>query len=126
MSTAALLFASILTVAVGAAHSWLGERKLIGPLLSPQRRQGILEQSRFARQVLRFAWHLTTIAWWGIAAMLAALALSPPDPQSRLILAIIAAIFAVTGVVTLAVSRGRHLAWPVFLAIAALSLAPLF
>ena len=40
--------------------------------------------------------------------------------------AIIAAIFAVTGIVTLAVSRGRHLAWPVFLAIAALSAAPPF
>ena len=125
MSTVALLIAAILTIAIGAAHSLLGERWLIGPLLSPQRRQGILEKSHFARQILRFAWHLTTMAWWGFAAILAVLALSPPDLQSRIILPIIAATFVVTGGTILVVSRGRHLAWPVFLAIVALSHVPL-
>jgi hypothetical protein len=124
MTHTALLIASILTFAIGAVHSWLGERRLIGPLLAPERRQGILAGS-FGRQILRFAWHLTTIAWWGIGAILAALTLSPMDSQGRLVAAVIGATFFATGAVILVASRGRHLAWPVFLAIAGLSIAPL-
>jgi hypothetical protein len=121
-----LIAAAALTLAIGAVHSWLGERRLLGPLLAPGRRQGLLASSGFARRVLRFAWHLTTIAWWGAGAALIALAASPPlDRQGRLALATIAATFLVTGIVTLVVGRGRHLAWPVFLAIAGLAAAPL-
>ena len=125
MANSILFLAAILTIAIGIVHSWLGERRLIGPLLSPEGGQGILANSTFARQVLRFAWHLTTLAWWGIAAMLAVLAWSPLDGQGRALLPIIAATFLLTGGTILIVSRGRHLAWPVFVAIAGLSLAPL-
>jgi len=123
MIDAGLVIASVLTFGVGAAHSWLGERKLIGPLVAPETRAGILAQSGWARRVVRFAWHITTIAWWGIAALLVALALSPIDSQGRYALLAIAAIFLASGVLTLGTSRGRHLAWPVFLAIAGLALA---
>jgi hypothetical protein len=124
MSYAALLIAAALTVAIGAAHSWIGERRLIGPLLAPEARQGLLAHA-FARQVLRFAWHLTTLAWWGIGAIMIVLAAAPPDGPGRLLLAIIAATFLASGLVTLVASRGRHLAWPVFLAIAILVILPL-
>jgi hypothetical protein len=120
-----VVMAAILTFAIGLTHSWLGEVKLLGPLLAPGTRQGLLEKSAFARRILRFAWHLTTLAWWGIAAMLAALSLSPIDRGGRIALAASAAIFFVTGLVILASSRGRHLAWPVCFAIAALATAPL-
>jgi hypothetical protein len=125
MTSIALLMAAILTFSAGAAHSWLGERRLIGPLLAPGRRQGILERSDFARQVLRFAWHLTTVAWWGIGAMLISAAVTPLDPSSHSILAIIAVTFFITGIVILVAGRGRHLAWPIFLAIAGLASVPL-
>ncbi len=120
-----LILAAILTLVIGAAHSYLGERFLIGPLLSPGRRQGPLERSAFARRTLRFAWHLTTIAWWGFAAILLGLSLSPAASSARIVLSVVAATFFATGLATLASSRGRHLAWPVFLAIAGLSLVPL-
>lgn len=123
---ATIFAAALLTFLIGAVHSWLGEWRLIGPLLAPEQRQGRLASSAFARGVLRFAWHVTTIAWWGIGAALIALAASAPlDRQGRLVLAIIAVTFLVTGLVTLIAGRGRHLAWPVFLAIAGLSAAPL-
>ena len=125
MTQVALLAASVLTFAIGGIHSWLGERRLIGPLLAPERRQGILASSTFARQVLRFAWHLTTLAWWGIGAILAALTLAPMDQQGRLVAAVIAATFLATGAIILIVSHGRHLAWPVFLVIAGLSIVPM-
>jgi hypothetical protein len=78
-----LFIAALLSFAVGLAHSVLGERFIL---------MRLPEQATFKARTLRFAWHLTTIAWWGVGAML--------------VLA----------------SRGRHLAWPVFLAIAILSL----
>src|SRR5258708_2928961 len=45
MLSTSLLVAAVLTFLVGAAHSWLGERKLIGPLLAPEGRQGLLAAS---------------------------------------------------------------------------------
>lgn len=120
-----LLAAALLIFLLGAAHSWLGERKLIGPLLSPERRVGLLERSVFARRVLRFAWHLTTLAWWGFAALLWAQAKFPLEQQGRATLTIIATTFFISGFATLIVSRGRHLAWPVFFIIAFFSALPL-
>lgn len=121
-----LLSAALLIFALGAAHSWLGERRLIGPLLAPERRTGLLERSAFARQVLRFAWHLTTLAWWAFAALLWVMARLPSDQQGWAALALVSATFFVSGIVTLVVSHGRHLAWPVFFAIALLCTLPLF
>jgi hypothetical protein len=124
MSTA-LLGASALTFLIGLVHSWLGERRLIGPLLDPGSRQGLLARSRFARSVLRFAWHITTIAWWGFGAMLAGLALAPAAHHGKLALAATATTMLATGIVILVAGRGRHLAWPAFLAIAGLAALPL-
>jgi len=126
MISPSLLIAAVLTVAVGLVHSVLGEWRLIGPLLDPLHRQGILAKSTFARSILRFAWHLTTIAWWGFAVVLAGLATAPIDPAVRMTLIVIATTFLLTGILILVVSRAHHLAWPVFLAISALSVAPLF
>lgn len=123
MINSALLFAAVLAVVLGAVHSWLGERRLIGPLLDPGSRTGILARSAFSRSVLRFAWHITSVAWWGMAAVLALLATSPLDSQGKLAITAVAITFLITGVVILITSRGRHLAWPVFVAIAGLSLA---
>ena len=125
MTSIPLLIAAILLFVIGTVHSWLGERKLIGPLLAPGYRKGLLEKSEFARQVLRFAWHLTTVAWWGIGAMLLVLGQAPLEPTGRLILWITAATFLVTGLATLLASRGRHLAWPVFLAVTGLTITPM-
>jgi len=125
MTSTPLAIAAVLAFAVGGVHSWLGEKRLLGPLLAPGHRHELLEKSAFARQVLRFAWHLTTIAWWGMGAALAAYAMVPVDPSARIVLPILAVTFLMTGVCILLISRGRHLAWPVFLTIAGLSLVPL-
>ena len=121
-----LAVAAVLTVFIGLVHSILGEQRLIGPLVAPERRQGILAKSSFSRGVLRFAWHITTLAWWGFAVILAALSMSPLAGHDRLVLAVIAGMFLLSGVMTLIAGRGRHLAWIVFFAIAGLSAMPLF
>lgn len=116
--TTALVVAAGLTVLVSAAHSYLGERYLLRRLF---RRElpALLGGTTFTKQVLRFAWHLTSVAWLGFGAVLLALASGPPTPAT--LRAIVAATFAVHALVTLVVSRGRHLAWIAFLAIAVLA-----
>jgi len=123
MLSTSLLLAAALTFLVGAVHSWLGERKLIGPLLAPEGRQGLLARG-WARRVLRFAWHLTTVAWWGSAATFVALARGPLGAQGRLTLEVASVTYLVTGLIVLVTSRGRHLAWPVFLIIALAAALP--
>lgn len=123
MTTFALLSAAFLAWALGAAHSWLGETRLLGPLLAE--RAGMLARSRFAGKTLRWAWHLTTLAWCGLGAILAALALSPPGHRIEAVAVAMAVTFLATAVAIALSSRGRHFAWPIFLAMAGLSLAPL-
>ena len=125
MTSLPLATAAALTVFVGIVHSWLGEVKIVAPLVAGPIRAPLMEKSAFARGVVRFAWHITTIAWWGFAAILAAFAIGPLGGHDRIVLAAISATFVVSGLLTLISSRGRHLAWPIFLAIGGLSLAPL-
>ncbi len=121
MTYPSLLLAAMLTVAVGALHSWLGERLLIGPLLAAPASDGPLARG-FLRRVLRNAWHITSFAWAGMGLVLASLAFAPLDAQGRRVAAIIGAIFACHALFVFAMSRGRHIGWPFFLAIGALAL----
>lgn len=121
----AMLLAGVFLVGLGLVHSWLGEVKLIGPLLSPPGRSGMLVHSRFARDVLRFAWHLTSLAWWGMGISVAMLA-APFAVEPRLaLLAGTGVTCLITGLLILVIGRGRHLAWPVFLAAAFCCWVPL-
>lgn len=122
----ALLVSAGLTGLLGIAHSGLGEARLIGPLLAPEHRTGLLAKSAFARGILRFAWHLTSLAWWGLGTVLVAVALAAPGKAETFVLTAVAATLGLSGLAILAMSRGRHLAWPVFLAAAGLAVAPVF
>ena len=112
--------AAVLAVAVGLAHSWLGERYILMRLFRRQDLPHLFGSDEFTRRTLRFAWHLTTVAWLGAAALLLVLASSPPDASARVLSGAIAATFLASAVVALVGSRGRHLSWVVFLIIAGL------
>jgi len=116
----ALYLAAALTVAVGAAHSWLGERYILLPLFRRPDLPKLFGGTEFTIRVLRFAWHLTSVAWCGFAVILVQLAHRPPTTVA--LGATIGGIFLVHAAVVLFGSRGRHLAWPVFLAIGLISL----
>lgn len=121
MTYPSLLLAALLTVAVGLLHSWLGERLLIGPLLAAPVSDGPLRR-RFLRRVLRNAWHITSFAWAGMGLALASLAFAPLDMQGRRVAIVIGAVFVGHGLFVFAMSRGRHVGWPFFLAIGGLAL----
>lgn len=121
--SAALLAAAALTVAVGVAHSWLGERYLVSRLLRRSDLPLLFGGDAFTRATIRFAWHLTTAAWLGLAAVLLVLAGAPSGhPGVRQVGLAVAAAFVASAALALAVTRGRHLSWLVFLAIAGLIL----
>ncbi|HUG23566.1 hypothetical protein [Piscinibacter sp.] len=110
-----LYAAAALTVAVGIAHSYLGERYLLMRLLRSGQLAGVFSRPEFAARTLRFAWHVTSIAWFGFAAILFLLARPPVTPEALGI--VIGGTFLVHFAVALAGSRGKHLSWPLFLAI---------
>lgn len=112
-----LLVGSFLLIFIGFIHSYLGEKFILIRLFKRDNLPKLLGSDWFTKRVLRFAWHLTTIAWWGFAAIL--YFLSNPNSNVRAeILITIATVFAISGVVSLLFSRGKHLSWLFFLGIA--------
>lgn len=114
----ALLLAAALLVLIGFIHSILGEHLLLRRLLRPDRQPPVFGGNWLAARTLRFAWHVTTLAWWGFAAVLALMARGTPT-QGELAW-VVCATFGVTGLLALVASRGRHLSWIVFFAVAGL------
>lgn len=109
-----LTIAAILIALTGVAHSYLGERFILIPLLRrPLPR--LFGDDVFTRQTLRFAWHVTTVTWWGIAALLLTKAES-----AKTSLVILSATAFASFLVALIGSRGRHLSWIVFLMVSVL------
>jgi len=114
-----LLMAAVLTILVAAAHSYLGERYILIRLFRRTDLPKLFGGVDFTKQTLRFAWHITSIAWLGLASLIVVLASSSGEAQltqARLI----AGVFGASGVAALIGSRGRHLSWVAFFAIAAL------
>jgi hypothetical protein len=116
-----LLVAALLTFGVGLAHSCLGERYVLTRLFRRTALPKLMGSEGAMRRVLRFAWHLTTVAWWGFGALLVLFAMEGRFDSRRPTLLVVAGTFAVSAAITGFTSRGRHLAWMVFLAIAAIA-----
>jgi hypothetical protein len=114
----ALSFAAFLAVAVGVAHSYLGERYIISRLLRRDLPK-LFGSDTFTKQTIRFAWHLTTVAWCGFAGILLLMALDAVATAS--VALVLALTFFVSACLTAGYTRGRHLAWIVFLAIAVIA-----
>lgn len=108
-----LKVAAFCAVGLGIAHSLLGERYILQPLFD----RDVLP--RRSNEILRFAWHLTSVAWIGFAGIL--LLLAEPILPYRNVAMVVAVTFFISGAITLYASRGRHLAWPVFLFIGAVA-----
>ena len=115
-----LYIAAMLLVLIGFIHSILGEKYLLIRLFKRPDLPRLGGSDWFTKRVLRFAWHITTIAWWGIAAILFVIA-NPQDEVTAKILQIIALTFLLSGIISLVFSKGKHLSWVVFLAISGIT-----
>ena len=95
-----LIVAACLAILLAAAHSYLGERYLLMRLFRRDNLPELLGGVEFTKQTLRFAWHITSIAWLGLASLIVVLAASPGASQltqARLV----AGVFGLSGVVAL-------------------------
>ena len=94
---------AVVLIVIGFAHSWLGERVVLQPLVKASLPRGPLPW-QLMYPILRFGWHLGTLGWLALAAIL--LGLAP---------ALVGGAFALlSALVVFSVNR-RHLAWPLFL-----------
>ncbi len=115
-----LYTAAILTFIIGITHSVLGERYILTRLFKRDNLPKLFGSTTFTTQTLRFAWHITTIAWWGFAVIL--ILLAENQFSFRNISMVIAFTFLISGIISLVASKGKHYSWLVFLLIGGLSL----
>jgi hypothetical protein len=114
-----LVTAALLTALLGVAHSYLGERYILIRLFRRGNLPELFRRAEFTKRTLRLAWHIMTVLAFGVATLLGVLAL-PGGGGIRTMTGILAATFALCGVTSLVIARGRHLSWIVFFAIAGL------
>lgn len=118
--TILLYVSAFLAFAIGVAHSVLGERYILVRLFKRTDIPKLFGGTEFTTRTLRFAWHLTTVAWWGFAVILVQLAQGSISASS--IASVIGITFLCTAVLTFTISRAKHLAWLVFLFIGIVAL----
>lgn len=115
-----LLVAVVLVVLLGIAHSYLGERFLLMRLFKRDNLPKLLGGDAFTKGTLRFAWHLTSVAWFGLAAILLSVHMTG-EIETGFALYTISAVSVVSALFAASFTRGRHLSWIVFLAVAAIT-----
>ena len=120
MNATMLNTAGGLSVLIGITHSYLGEVRILKPMYAQYKLPVLRGSDRATKNVMRFAWHLTSVAWAGLGGVIFAIASPAPNPFAC-ILRVIATTFAIHAVVTAAATRFRHYAWIVFGAIAILT-----
>jgi hypothetical protein len=114
-----LAAAGLLSFLGAVLHSALGER-LIFRSLSLDSLPAVAGSALFTKRVLRFFWHMVSVAWAGFAVLLWHLAEhSTLDTTGQWTAAVIGWTFFASSIVALVGSRGRHFAWAILLVIAA-------
>lgn len=116
-----LYLAAALTIFIGLVHSYLGDRWLIRPILKLETLPIILGSRRATEHTLRFAWHITSLAWWGMAGLMVIM-VTRPDMTYQAALWMFIIVFGLSGIIPLALG-GKHKSWIVFLAISGLCAA---
>ena len=117
MASQLFLAAGVVCVASALMHSLLGEAWLIGPLV--RSRSGVMGRQS-SRQVARLAWHWTSVLWLMVGGVLVSAGLG--HAVDTWLLACIGGVHLVLGLFDAAVTRGRHLGWPLLILIGGLTL----
>lgn len=112
--------AALLLFLLGLAHSVLGERYILIRLFRHDNLPRLLGGTAFTIHTLRFAWHLTTVAWWGMAVLLWRAAAGGAGPTE--VLEVLGWTMLLSGTLPLVLSRGRHPSWLAFFAVGGLAL----
>ena len=104
---------------IGVIHSCLGERFILVRLFRGSQVPHLLGSDVFTKRTLRFAWHITTIAWWGLGYIIWTIA-TDPENLEHVVLYTVGSIFVLSGIFAFGFTGGKHLSWVIFWAIAGL------
>ena len=116
-----LYFSALAFVVLAIGHSYLGERFILAPILRLPGLPKLFGSARFMHQILRLAWHVTSIAWLGLAGIVVMLAYPPLN--SRTVAASVGIISLASFFSVLVFTRGKHVAaWVLFLLISVVTL----
>lgn len=118
MSEILLTIAAILAFATVLVHSIVGEKRLISPLVTAG--DGVMQED-LAKQVVRFAWHFTSILGL-IAVYILAMAAYDFAAADVTLLAVTGSAFLIAGIYDAIVTKGKHIGWPMLAAVGALTL----
>lgn len=116
-----LYLAAFLALGIGVVHSILGEKYILIRLFRRDDLPQLFGSTDFTVRTIRFAWHLSTLAWWGFGAIL--ILMAHPPLQLSTLGAVIGYTFVAHFLVAIIGSRGKHLSWIVFLVIGVVALS---
>lgn len=107
------LISAVLLVLVGLFHSVIGGKRLIAPIVVREGLPTILGSRTMSRVTLKAGWHLLTVMWFALAAVLVLDGLAIAEFR-QLTLLVFGGTFVFCGVIALILSRGKHLSWAFF------------
>lgn len=115
----ALLIAAATLFFIGAMHTilaeWQGKRRLVRRIVESDLFDPADPRDILAKRIVRLAWHLTSVTWCGVAATLAYLSLAETPWPVVVAIRMLALTFLCCALLSLAIARGRHASWLLFL-----------
>ncbi len=118
-----LLVAAAVLFFVGIMHTvlaeWGGARRLVRRITQSEIFDSSDTQDLLARQIVRLAWHLTSLSWCGIASALAFMSFSELTESRVIVVRIFGLTFLLHSVLSLVLARGKHPSWYLFLIVSA-------
>lgn len=112
-----LLIAASILIILGVLHSVLGEKFILIRLFRRDNLPKIYGSDAFTKGTIRFAWHITSIAWFGFASLL----FMHSEGSSENILYVVSLVFLLSAALSAYFTKGKHFSWWLFLAVAILS-----
>ncbi len=98
------LATALIIITIGLVHSILGEKTVIGPLMTRD------TAPPYIKRLMRVGWHITTLFWFAIAAQFLAMHFYPAQSRKSFIL-IMAVTFGISALIALFASKGKHISW---------------
>jgi len=111
-----LLAASLILVFCGLIHSYLGERLILTRLFKRDNLPHLYGSDEFTKGTLRFAWHITSFAWFGFAAII-----SFQKMHSNLFLYTVSVVFLASAIFSAYFTKCKHFSWVLFSTISLLT-----
>lgn len=109
------IIAAFILVLIGLAHSFLGEKYILIRLFKRDNIPHLFGSDHFTKGTLRFCWHIMSLTVFGFAAILFHV-----QSLNAYILNVIGVVFVGSAALSIYFTKGKHLSWIAFLAVAVL------